>query len=73
MGGKIGVLVEVNCESDFVARTDDFQKLATEIAMQIAAASPQYVRARGRARRTCSSARSAIYRARWRARASRPT
>jgi elongation factor Ts len=44
MGGKIGVLVEVNCESDFVARTDDFQNLAREIAMHIAAASPSYVR-----------------------------
>ena len=44
MGGKIGVLVEVNCESDFVARTDDFQALAREIAMHVAAASPQYVR-----------------------------
>jgi elongation factor Ts len=38
------VLVEINCESDFVARTDDFQGLAREIAMHIAAASPQYVR-----------------------------
>jgi elongation factor Ts len=44
MGGKIGVLVEVNCESDFVARTDDFQSLVKEIAMHIAAANPQYVR-----------------------------
>jgi elongation factor Ts len=44
MGGKIGVLVEVNCESDFVARTDDFQTLVKEVAMHIAAASPQYVR-----------------------------
>jgi elongation factor Ts len=44
MGGKIGVLVEVNCESDFVARTDDFQNLAREVAMHIAAANPQYVR-----------------------------
>ena len=43
MGGKVGVLVEVNCESDFVARTDDFQALVKEIAMQIAAADPQYV------------------------------
>jgi len=43
MGGKIGVLVEVNCESDFVARTADFQTLVKEIAMHIAAASPQYV------------------------------
>jgi elongation factor Ts len=44
MGGKIGVLVELNCESDFVARTDKFQELAKEIAMHIAAASPTYVR-----------------------------
>jgi elongation factor Ts len=44
MGGKIGVLVEVNCESDFVARTDDFQGVVKEIAMHIAAASPIYVR-----------------------------
>ena len=44
MGGRIGVLVEVNCESDFVARTEDFQALAREIAMHVAAASPQYVR-----------------------------
>ena len=43
LGGKIGVLVEVNCESDFVARTDDFQALAKEIAMHIAAADPRYV------------------------------
>jgi elongation factor Ts len=44
MGGKIGVLVEVNCESDFVARTDKFQELTKEIAMHIAAANPSYVR-----------------------------
>ncbi|NQW05112.1 MAG: translation elongation factor Ts, partial [Acidobacteria bacterium] len=44
MGGKIGVLVEVNCESDFVARTDDFQALVKEVAMHIAAASPLYAR-----------------------------
>ena len=44
MGGKIGVLVELNCESDFVARTDDFQTLLKEIALQIAAANPTYVR-----------------------------
>ena len=41
--GKIGVLVELNCETDFVARTDEFQQLGHEIAMQIAAANPQYV------------------------------
>ena len=44
MGGKIGVLVEVNCESDFVARTDKFQELTREIAMHIAAANPTSVR-----------------------------
>ena len=44
MGGKIGVLVELNCESDFVARTDDFQTLLREIALQVAAANPTYVR-----------------------------
>jgi len=44
MGGKIGVLVEVNCESDFVARTDGFQQLVKEVAMHIAAADPKYVR-----------------------------
>ena len=43
-GGQVGVLVEVNCESDFVARTDDFQTLAKELAMHVAAASPQFVR-----------------------------
>ena len=44
MGGKIGVLVEVNCETDFVARTDGFQALVKDVAMQIAAANPQWVR-----------------------------
>ena len=44
MGGKVGVIVEVNCETDFVARTDDFQALAKEIAMHIAAANPLYVK-----------------------------
>ena len=44
LGGKIGVLVELNCESDFVARTDDFQTLLKEISLQVAAASPQYAR-----------------------------
>lgn len=43
-GGKIGVLVEVNCETDFVARTDEFQGLVKDLAMQIAASSPLYVR-----------------------------
>jgi len=44
MGGKIGVLVEVNCESDFVARTEDFNNLVKEVAMHIAAADPKWVR-----------------------------
>jgi len=44
MGGKIGVLVEVNCETDFVARTEGFQTLVKDLAMHIAAAAPQYLR-----------------------------
>jgi elongation factor Ts len=44
-GGKIGVLVEINCETDFVARTAEFQTLLKDMAMQIAAANPRYVRA----------------------------
>ena len=43
MGGKIGVIVEVNCETDFVAKTDDFKHLVHDIAMHIAAAKPSYV------------------------------
>ena len=43
-GGKLGVLVEVNCESDFVARTDDFKDLIKDVAMHIAAADPKFVR-----------------------------
>src|SRR5689334_8685762 len=42
-GGRIGVLVEVNCETDFVARTDDFKTLARELALHIAASNPLYV------------------------------
>lgn len=44
-GSRIGTLVELNCETDFVARTEQFQKLAKEIAMQVAAAKPKYVNA----------------------------
>lgn len=43
MGGKVGVLVEVNCETDFVARGDEFQQLVKDIAMHVAAAEPRYV------------------------------
>src|ERR1700743_326534 len=43
-GGKIGVLIELNCESDFVARTDDFQELLRDISMHIAASDPRYVK-----------------------------
>jgi elongation factor Ts len=43
-GGKIGVLLEVNCETDFVARTDDFRNLVKELALQVAAANPRVVR-----------------------------
>jgi len=44
LGGKIGVLVEINCETDFVAKTEDFQTFVKNIAMHIAAANPQYIR-----------------------------
>ncbi len=44
MGGRIGVLVEVNCETDFVAKTDEFKELARDLAMHIAASRPEYVR-----------------------------
>jgi len=43
-GGKIGVLVEINCETDFVAKTDDFQQFVKDIAMHVAASSPQYIK-----------------------------
>ena len=43
-GGKIGVLLEINCESDFVARTEDFKELVHDVAMHIAASDPKYVR-----------------------------
>jgi elongation factor Ts len=43
-GGKIGVLIEINCESDFVARTEDFQELLKDVAMHIAATDPRYIR-----------------------------
>ena len=42
-GGKIGVLIEINCETDFVARTDDFQQLLKDLAMHVAAADPRFV------------------------------
>ena len=42
-GGKLGAMVEVNCETDFVARTDEFRRLARDLAMQVTAAAPQYV------------------------------
>src|SRR6266542_782521 len=43
-GGQLGVLVEINCESDFVARTDDFKELVHDVAMHVAAADPRYIR-----------------------------
>src|SRR5881296_4091992 len=42
-GGKIGVLIEVNCETDFVAKTPEFQQLVKDLSMQVAAAGPRYV------------------------------
>ncbi len=44
MGGRIGVMVEINCETDFVAKTEDFQTMARDIAMHVAASNPLYVR-----------------------------
>lgn len=44
VGGKVGVMIEVNCETDFVARTDDFKTLCRDLCLQIAAANPAYVR-----------------------------
>lgn len=44
MGGKVGVLVEINCESDFVARGDEFQQLVKDVAMHVAASDPRYLR-----------------------------
>ncbi len=44
VGGKVGVMIEINCETDFVAKTDDFKSLARDICLHIAASSPQYVR-----------------------------
>src|SRR3990172_11113133 len=44
MGGRIGVLVEVNCETDFVAKTQDFQTLAKDLAMHVAASNPLYLK-----------------------------
>lgn len=43
LGGKVGVLIEINCETDFVAKTDDFEQLARDLCMQIAATDPRYV------------------------------
>jgi elongation factor Ts len=61
-GGKIGVLVEVNCETDFVARTPQFQTLVKDLAMQVAAANPRFVRREDVAPEVIDSERS-IYRA----------
>ncbi len=61
-GGKIGVLIEVNCETDFVARTPDFQALVKDLAMQVAAANPRYVR-REDVPEAVREAEMAIYRA----------
>lgn len=60
-GGKIGVLVEVNCETDFVARTPQFQTLVKDLAMQVAAANPRFVRREDVAHEVIESERS-IYR-----------
>jgi len=62
VGGKIGVLIEVNCETDFVARTPEFQALVKDLAMQVAAASPRWVRREEIPASTIETERS-IYRA----------
>ena len=62
MGGKIGVLIEVNCETDFVARTEAFQNLVRELSMHIAAADPKWVRRQDVAPEAIEKERS-IYRA----------
>ncbi len=59
-GGKIGVLVELNCESDFVARTADFQELLKDVAMHIAASDPRYVKPEDVTPRTSSARRRSI-------------
>jgi elongation factor Ts len=61
-GGKIGVLIEVNCETDFVARTEEFQTLVKDLAMQVAASNPRYVRHEEVSPETVESERN-IYRA----------
>jgi elongation factor Ts len=61
-GGKIGVLIEVNCETDFVARTPEFQELVKDLAMQVAAANPRFVRREEIAADAVEAERS-IYRA----------
>jgi elongation factor Ts len=61
-GGKIGVLIEVNCETDFVARTPQFQNLVKDLAMQVAAANPRFVRREEVTAQTLEAERS-IYRA----------
>ncbi len=60
-GGKIGVLIEVNCETDFVARTQEFQNLVKDLAMQVAAANPRYLRSDEVSQEVLDSERS-IYR-----------
>ena len=70
MGGKIGVLVEVNCETDFVARTEDFQALVKDVAMHIAARRPARCSAR-RSPPTCVATEMEIYTAQARATGSR--
>ena len=71
-GSKIGVLVEVNCETDFVARTDDFQQLVKDIAMQVAAANPLYVSREHVPEHGAGEGARDLPRSRWPTRRSRP-
>ena len=71
-GGKIGVLIEVNCETDFVARNEQFKAFVNDLALQVAAASPSYVR-REEIAETASTKRSIIFDRRdWRRPRKRP-
>ena len=63
-GGKIGVLVEVNCESDFVARNEEFQQLAHDLAMQICATDPRFIRKEDVTPRCCNGKRKSCVRRR---------
>ncbi len=71
--GQVGVLLELNCETDFVARTEAFQQLARDLALHVASADPDRRQRRRTCRPSCSTGSAASPRSRWRRRASRRT